>query len=124
MTILDSHIHRPPKDPHRLTAMDGTHLRCVDCQHTLDVANLARPATAAVGSTSKGIPRRTDPGACPLHSGFWAGSCGPCRSEQLALLDGASEPTPWQPTADVTTHAANIRRMLAGRRKPTGRTRA
>lgn len=106
-TILDRHVHMPkatPPQPHRLVAIDGTHLRCLDCQHTLDVANLAGPTMSGARSTStsRGIPKVNDPDGCALHPGYWLDSCGPCRSEALAAPDDRPA-TALTPSCDPTS---------------------
>lgn len=86
MSILEKHIHMPdakPKQPHRLVALDGTHIRCIDCCHTLDVGNLAG-VVARSTSTSSAPLNINDQAACPEHLGQFAHSCSGCRSEQIA----------------------------------------
>lgn len=105
MSVLAKHIHQPPNQPHRLVALDGSRIRCLDCLHTLDL----RSTTAAVTSTSTSPPPLWADDRCPLHPGQRIGTCGACRAEQLEAT--SSRPAP-QPTADVTAGAAACRAVL------------
>jgi hypothetical protein len=86
-SILELHLHSND-DPHRLTAVNGSQLRCWDCQQTLDLGAVlgVRPSSAKSTSTSQtAAPLNIrDAAACPEHKGERAESCGPCRSERLA----------------------------------------
>jgi hypothetical protein len=79
-SILAKHIHSND-DPHKLTAINETTVRCWSCQHTLDLT--PKPASVKSTSTSFAPLNINDKTACPEHSGQLAGSCGPCRSELI-----------------------------------------
>jgi hypothetical protein len=85
MTILDRHIHSN-NDPHKLTAINSTQLRCWSCSMTLDLPAIAKP-TAGSTSTSSQPLNLKDETACPEHVGQRASSCGPCRSERIAVKE-------------------------------------
>lgn len=106
-TWLAAHIGK-----HRLIVLDATHVRCIDCQqngvlgHTSpdptdprSALTLPQPGTGPV-RRPRDVPNLRDPNACPLHPGQWTDSCGPCRSEVLALPDRVPTVQP-----DPTTHA-------------------
>jgi hypothetical protein len=83
MTALDRHIDMPKTRPplrHRLVALDGTHIRCIDCQQTLDVANL-RPPKQPAGTVAPRdpLPEQT----CPKHPGEFTGACRSCAADRL-----------------------------------------
>jgi hypothetical protein len=81
VTILAKHIHSND-DPHKLTAIYATTIRCWSCGHTLDLT--PKPASSRPTSTSSQPLNINDKTACPHHAGQVAGYCGPCRSEQIA----------------------------------------
>lgn len=112
MSVLAKHVDAPGR-PHRLIALDGARLRCLDCLHTLDLRPGAVPDST---STSTAPPALHARDRCPQHLGERAGTCGPCRAEQLE----ADRVLDQQPTADVAAGAAAVRAALAGatRRQP------
>jgi hypothetical protein len=84
MTILDQHVHMPdarPKQPHRLVALDGWHLRCIDCQQTLDLRSLAtqQPPHAEPG-TSRTSATSTPASSTPATGATPAAPAGPSTS--------------------------------------------
>lgn len=93
-SILEQHLHSNAS-PHRLTAVNGSQLRCWDCQQTLDLGAVlgVRPTSAkAPPAQPTAAPLNIrDAAACPEHKGQRAGSCGPCRSERLAPVTEPQE---------------------------------
>jgi hypothetical protein len=109
MTFLDElakHLDSA-SDRHWLRLIDPTHLRCHECQQTIEIRLPAAP-THATPSVSHPLPLHA-PDRCTQHPGERMGSCGRCRSEQL---EGQRELDD-RPTADVAAGAAAARQVLA-----------
>lgn len=100
-------------------------IRCSNCTKTIDLSGVfgLRPSGAAATSTPvpptphpapparRGIPHLNDPDACPLHTGYWADNCGPCRSEVIADEDRiANRPPGADPTPEYRAARADLRR--------------
>jgi hypothetical protein len=106
---------------HHVALLDERRLRCHDCTQTVLLT-----ATAGTTSTSSSpIPGKDDP-RCPTHPFEHADGCRTCAADAKADPDadqdhGHREPQ-HQPTADVTTRAAEARAGLPPRQRTPDRT--
>jgi hypothetical protein len=112
MSVLSQHVDQPgdPTRRHRCVLLDERRLRCHDCQRTLML-----PTVAGSTSTSRSpIPGPGEP-RCPQHQTEHAGTCRTCAADLKAATDldpGGRHILDRQPTADVTSRAAEARAHL------------
>jgi hypothetical protein len=103
MSELARHHDDPDGQRHRLTVVGPGRLKCHDCRRHVLVTDAA-PVVLTPSPPALHAPDR-----CPDHPGQRAGTCGPCRAEQL---EAQRTPDP-RPTADHAIGAAAARAALA-----------